>query len=133
MKLAIAIALLQTVANASVETPAPSLLRALPAGAVLTPDDLSGDGAAIARLAGRQTRRYMPAGAAVHPVDVRKPVVISRNALVRLRFEKGPLSITAEGRALSDGAAGESVRVMALRSKAIVTGVVAEAGIVDVQ
>lgn len=121
MNAMIAVALLQLVA-ASADPP--TLQRAAPAGAILDIQDMSGDEALIQSLAGKEARRFMPAGAIVRISDLREPLLVVRNRPVRVRFIKGSLSISAEGRALSDGALGESVRVMAPRSKLTITGVV---------
>jgi flagella basal body P-ring formation protein FlgA len=48
--------------------------------------------------------------------------LVKRNALVALEFVRGPLTIVAEGRALSAGAAGETVRVLNTTSKATISG-----------
>jgi flagella basal body P-ring formation protein FlgA len=109
------------------------LLRAAPAGAVLTSADLSGEPARIEELIGRQMRRSLPAGAAVTPADVRAPSLVLRNKLVRVQFVKGALSISSEGRALSTGSLGESVRVMSLPSKSTIEGVVVGPGVVQVR
>ena len=47
--------------------------------------------------------------------------VIGRNQIVRLRFQRGALQIDTEGRAMSDGAAGELIRVMNMGSRSTVT------------
>ncbi len=130
MKTLALIALMQAAVEAS---PAPALVRAQAAGAILAAEDLSGDPATVALLSGKQLRRFMPAGAAIRPADVRAPVLVARNALVRMQFVKGALSISAEGRALSSGALGEEVRVLALSSKSTIAGVVVGEGVVQVK
>lgn len=117
----------------AVPAEAPTLLRPLQAGVILTADDFDGEPSMIDELVGLETRRFMPAGSVVRPTDIRAPILVSRNSPVRLQFAKGALAISAEGRALSSGALGESVRVMSLYSKKTLVGVVAGEGLVQVR
>ncbi len=73
---------------------------------------------------GMELKRAIYAGAKISPKDVGPPTAIQRNALVTLEFKRGPLMITTEGRALAAGAVGDTVRVMNLNSKVILTAVV---------
>lgn len=130
MKALFLIALMQ---GAGADSAPPSLVRAQAAGAILAAGDLSGEPASIGELTGKQLRRFMPAGAVVRVSDVRAPVLVARNTLVRMQFVKGALTISAEGRALSNGALGEEVRVMALQSKSTIAGVVVGEGVVQVK
>ena len=106
-------------------------LRALPAGSVVTaadvrlarPDSRS-DVDALAAIIGKETRRLIPVGATLSDRDVRAETLVQRNDVVRMEFTKGALSMTAEGRALSSGAHGETVKVMNLESRTTVSAVV---------
>lgn len=109
-----------------------ALMRPVAAGEILSADDIAGDATAVGALVGKQVRRHMPAGAIVRPADVRAPLMVTRNAIVRMQFVRGALKISAEGRALSNGAYGDSVRVMSLSSRTTITGVVADEGMVEV-
>ena len=51
-----------------------------------------------------------------------------RNQIVRIAYDTGALRIEAEGRALSEGAAGDLVRVMNLSSRKTISAVVAADG-----
>lgn len=115
-------------------------LRALPAGSVVTAEDvrLVGPGGhsdvdALAAIVGKETRRLIPVGATLNDRDVRAETLVQRNGVVRMEFTKGALSITAEGRALSSGAHGEIVKVMNLESRVTVSAVVIGRGKVAVQ
>ncbi|MFN0024056.1 MAG: flagellar basal body P-ring formation chaperone FlgA [Parvularculaceae bacterium] len=126
-------------ALAAVETRAtllgPSLTRPLPAGAILAASDIqyAEAGAQLASsLVGKQTRRYLPLGAVLRASDIREPTLVVRNSVVRITFERGPLTIAASGRAMSDGALGETVRVLNLTSKATISAVVVARGVVKV-
>lgn len=120
-------------APSAAETHPPALARPVAAGEALTAGDFSGAAPSIAPLLGKEARRFLPAGAVVRVTDVREPVLVSRNSAVRMQFVKGPLTISADGRALSDGAFGESVRVLSLQSRTTIVGVVAGEGLVLVQ
>ncbi|MEX0308305.1 MAG: flagellar basal body P-ring formation chaperone FlgA [Ruegeria sp.] len=93
------------------------------AGAVRDPKMLIGQEARIALYPGRPIR----------PSDVGPPAIVDRNDLVTLVFDRIALSITAEGRALGRGAAGERIRVMNLASRATVTGVIRPDGQIEVK
>lgn len=102
-------------------------LATLRAGTILSAGDLMidrGDADAMSPLVGMQLKRTVYAGKPVTSADVGPPVVVERNAMVTLEFQRGPLVITTEGRALDAGAVGEAVRVMNLNSKIVLTAVV---------
>lgn len=65
--------------------------------------------------------------------DVRARFLVARNRLVRIEFVRGALTISAEGRSLSNGSEGDVVRVLNLGSRAIVNGVVVGVDRVAVQ
>ncbi len=92
-------------------------------GAVRRPEDLIGQEARVALYPGRPIR----------PADVGPPAIVDRNDLVTLVFDHVALSITAEGRALGRGAAGERIRVMNLASRTTVTGVIRPDGQIEVK
>jgi flagella basal body P-ring formation protein FlgA len=50
--------------------------------------------------------------------------LVKRNAIVVMEFVRGPLSIIAEGRALSAGAEGETVKVLNTSSRIAVSALV---------
>ena len=72
-------------------------------------------------------------GRPIRPADVGPPAIVDRNDLVTLVFDHVALSITAEGRALGRGAAGERIRVMNLASRTTVTGVIRPDGQIEVK
>lgn len=96
----------------------------LRAGAVLHESDLlveGGDRSSLEPFVGMELKRAVYAGKVITTNDIGLPTLIERNAIVTLEFERGPLLITTEGRALDAGAKGETVRVMNLSSKIILT------------
>lgn len=52
------------------------------------------------------------------------PVLVTRNSIVSMEYAFGQLMIRTEGRAMSQGRAGELVRIMNLNSKSIVAATV---------
>ncbi|MFN3527078.1 MAG: flagellar basal body P-ring formation chaperone FlgA, partial [Paracoccus sp. (in: a-proteobacteria)] len=70
---------------------------------------------------GMQTRITIFEGRPLHPTMLQPPRLINRNQIVRLSFQRSTLRIEAEGRALSDGAAGEVIRVMNMDSRSTVS------------
>ncbi|MBA84290.1 flagellar basal body P-ring formation chaperone FlgA [Thalassobius sp. S69A] len=75
-----------------------------------------------AALLGMETRVALYAGRPIRPGDVGPPAIIERNQIVLLTFNKGGLSIQAEGRALARAGAGDRVRVMNLESRSTIWG-----------
>ena len=92
-------------------------------GAVTDPNQLIGQEARVALYPGRPIRQG----------DTGPPALVDRNDLVVLVFDRSPLSITAEGRALGRGAAGDRIRVMNLSSRTTVTGLIRSDGQIEVK
>lgn len=110
-----------------------TLTRSLPAGAVIKPEDVAGTETDASVFVGKELRRYLPAGSILQSADLRPPTLVTRNRPVRLEYAKGPLLITAEGRALSSGAEGDAVQVINLTSRNVLTGIVIGADRVEVR
>jgi flagella basal body P-ring formation protein FlgA len=85
-----------------------------------------------ASLIGKSPRRAIRPGQPVRATDLREPVLVPKNSLIVLRLETDRMVLTAQGRALEDGASGQVIRVMNTKSNAIINGVVAESGTVRV-
>jgi len=110
------------------DVPVP-LARLLP-GTVLRESDLhmvripagrvpAGAVRAIADAVGKQLRYQAAAGAPLLAGALRSPRLVQRNARVLIIAESPGLALSAEGRALDDGAAGDHVRVLNTASRAI--------------
>ena len=92
-------------------------------------DRLSG---AVARRAdqavGMQLRQMVPAGAPFVLASLRPPVLVRKGAAVLIRIDRPGIALTAEGRALEPGGAGDAIRVLnplshaVLRARVIATG-----------
>jgi len=112
--------------------------RNIPAGSIITATDIvtPDDRFALRRavdIIGMETTRSLYKGQKINENELRTPTLISRNAIVQMEYIKGPMTISAEGRALDKGGLGDRVRVMNLVSKRIVTVIVTGADSVKAQ
>jgi flagella basal body P-ring formation protein FlgA len=132
------LALTQGVATA-VQTPV--LTRVVERGEVLSSDDFTTEekNAAQARGAiapqeadGMEATRRLSAGAAVRESDIMAPRLVRRGEPVTIYVRSSGLTITAMGRALGNGAAGDRVRVVADATSRTLDGVVEGSGAVRV-
>ncbi len=69
------------------------------------------------RLIGQSARRVLRSGVALREGDVRAPLLVTRNGLVTIVLRSGAMTLTAQGRAVDDGARGETIRVMNVQTK----------------
>lgn len=90
----------------------------------LTVTDVAVPGAlgADTDIVGLEARVMLYPGRPIRAGDVGPAALVERNEPVQLIYRQGRLTILAEGRALSRGAAGETVRVMNLASRITVSG-----------
>jgi flagella basal body P-ring formation protein FlgA len=126
-------------AAATVDTPV--LSRAVDKGQLLSEADFTlaplGAGAArgavaVAEASGMEAARRLQAGAPVRATDIIRPQLVRRGEPVTITVVDGGLRITAQGRALSNGAAGDLVRVVNLSSSRTLDGIVEKAGVVRI-
>lgn len=126
----------------TIEMPVP--VRRLQAGEIIDAEDLQWvslrDRRVSARavqqsdnLIGRVARRTLPAGVPINATDVKRPVLIDKGAAVTVILEAPNMQLSVRGRAMEDGAVGQSIRVANLESRAIVIGVVTPAGQVAIR
>lgn len=110
--------------------------RTLPAGTVITQDDLTVAANVAPALAdgmvGQETRITIYAGRPISANHLRRPRLINRNQMIPLIFQRGTLRIKAEGRALSEGSAGDTITVMNMASRTTVSARIAADGTVHV-
>jgi len=95
---------------------------------ILKPGDIPGAATDPAKVIGKEARVALYAGRPVLRSDLGPPAVIERNQIVQIIFERGGLSIIADGRSLSRAGVGERVRVMNMSSRNTVTGRVDASG-----
>lgn len=85
-----------------------------------------------ADLLGTSPRRGLRAGQAIRISEVGDPILVGKNQMVLLRVQTAAMQLTAQGRALEEGARGETIRVINTKSNTVVTGTVTDAGLVMV-
>lgn len=90
------------------------------ANVVTDPDDLIGS----------SPRRGLRAGQPVRISEVGEPLLVEKNQMVLLRVQTAAMQLTAQGRAMEDGARGESIRVINTKSNTVVTGTVTDTGLI---
>lgn len=79
-------------------------------------------------LDGMQTRRVLRAGEAVRLDDVRHPILVTKGQTVTMVFAAPGITLTATGKAMSEGGLGETVTVQNPVSFRQITGVVTASG-----
>jgi len=90
------------------------------AGALTRPEDALGMEARVVLYAGRPIR----------PEDLAPAALIDRNQTVTILFRRGTLTISAEGRALGRGTAGDRIKVMNLASRSTISGTIGPDGMI---
>lgn len=83
-------------------------------------------------LIGKMPRTGMRPNTPVRMADLITPAAISRGAQVTMIYQTGSLTITTQGRALSEAAIGQTIRVVNTASSRTVEGVVEAAGLVRI-
>ena len=125
-------------------SPVPVLRRAIMAGEVIRKDDIEiirtredriGRDVVTdpAKLIGTTPRQRLRAGEPIRDNDTRPPVLVARNSTVTIVLQTGYLRLTAQGKAIEDGAKGDTIRVTNLQSKKTIEAVVAGPDFVTVQ
>ena len=121
----------------------PVLNRALAPGVAIASGDLDvvkvrrdRIGADVAteavQLIGKTPRRSLRAGEPVRLADVQLPILVHKGDLVTIVLDTGSLQLTAQGKALDDGAKDMLVRVENTKSSRIVDATVSGPGTVAV-
>jgi flagella basal body P-ring formation protein FlgA len=84
------------------------------------------------KLIGMTPRRMVMADTPVQEGDVAQPLLVSRGDVVTITYAKGPITVTAKGRALEDGARGSSIRVVNSASSRSIDATVSDSDLVTV-
>ncbi len=124
-------------------TKAPRLAATLPAGAILTESDFefaevplatadAGGYADLSQLLGKQLVRQTRGGIMLKASDVTEPKVVTRNSLVTVVLNAGPMTLTVRGTALTTAAVGEPVDVLNTVTKKILHGIARADGTVEI-
>lgn len=118
------------------------LARSISRGEVLAHEDFVRGAAspAAARFAlraqdaaGKEARRALPAGATLRASDIGPPTLVRRGEALTLTLRSGRLTISAPGRALTDGAAGGLVRVVNLATDRTLEAHITAPGLAEVR
>jgi flagella basal body P-ring formation protein FlgA len=97
-------------------------------GTLPSTSSVSGLITSVGDLEGREARRLLRAGETVRVDDVRRPILVTKGSTVTMTFELPGVSLTAIGRAVSEGGLGESVTVLNPVSYRQITATVTGAG-----
>jgi flagella basal body P-ring formation protein FlgA len=101
--------------------------------ALIAANRLSGDYVFdIADLTGQAARRTLHPNRPIRSADLMPPIVVPKNKLVSMIYESGVMRVTARGRAMDDGGAGETITVLNTDSKRTVEAVIIDADTVSV-
>jgi len=73
-------------------------------------------------LVGMSVKRGLRPDDVIRVSDVERPILVERGALVTVTLSHGPLSLTAQGKALERGALGDVVQIVNKRSKSVFEG-----------
>ena len=117
--------------KAEVTPLAVKVTRNLRAGTILRESDLLFEGgfpeeiaAAKESFFGKEIKRTVYAGRPIFVEDTGNPTVVKRNDIIAIEFTKGALVISTDGRALDPGAVGDTIRIMNLKSRVILSAVI---------
>ena len=91
---------------------------------------LGGVAVSMSELDGKEARRFLQTGNAVRTDDVRRPVLVTKGSTVTMTFEEPGITLTAVGRATTEGGMGETVTITNPVSYRQITGVVTGPGTV---
>ena len=97
-------------------------MMALPAHTLRSPQD----------ILGMESRRILLGGRPVVAGSISEPLVVERGDMVTIILSSGGLNLSAPGKALEDGAKGQDVRIVNLKSNATLTAKVVTEGVVEV-
>ena len=84
-------------------------------------------------LIGMTPRRTITQGSPIQVSDILKPEAVTRGSLVTMIFDSGAMRLTAEGKALQNGAAGDTIRVLNTASNKTLQAMVTDNGDVIVK
>lgn len=79
---------------------------------------------AAEEIVGREAERRLAPGRPIRRADLRAPRLVRKGEVVTLLFQRAGIELTAQARALQDGAEGERIRAVNLDSERPVSGVV---------
>ncbi|WP_441237200.1 flagellar basal body P-ring formation chaperone FlgA [Bradyrhizobium sp. 930_D9_N1_4] len=95
--------------------------------------EITGEPASRDRTVGMQLRRPMRAGTPIRVADIVKPDFVTRDQSVTVIYQVPGIYLTTRGKALENGAEGDTVSVLNLQTKRTLAGVVTARGQITVQ
>ena len=75
-------------------------------------------------LNGMTPRRMVMAGKPIRDLELENPQIVTRGAAVTLVYKDGPMTLSARGKSMQDGARGDLVRVVNMNSNRSLEGIV---------
>ncbi len=85
-----------------------------------------------AELVGRTPRRTLRPGTPIRAGDVRVPTMVKKGTVITMSYRTAAMVLTTPGRALDDGALGDTIRVLNSQTKIVVDATVSGNGHVSV-
>jgi len=85
-----------------------------------------------ADLVGKAARRTLHPGRPLRVADLMAPIVVAKNKVVSMVYQSGAMQLTARGRAMGDGGAGDTIKVLNIDSKRTVDAVIVDNDTVNV-
>lgn len=101
-----------------------------PTDLALIESDVAGALSSVADAIGMEARVVLYAGRPIRPEDIGPAAVVARNQTVMIRFKRGTLVITVEGRSLGRGTVGDRILVMNLGSHSTISGTIGADGLI---
>ena len=92
------------------------------------PPTVSGLVTSMTELDGMQARRVLRAGEPLRGDDVRRPILVTKGSTVTMTFDAPGVTLTAVGKAMTEGGLGETVTILNPISYRQITGIVTGAG-----
>lgn len=86
-----------------------------------------------AQLVGQSLRRSLPAMRPLNSSDVILPTLVKKGDLLTVSLQRGSIHLTAQGRALENGAEGQIVKIMNTSSRQVLDAVVTGAQSVTIR
>lgn len=86
----------------------------------------------VSEVVGKEAKATLYPGRPILRGQLGPPAIVERNQLVKMIYAEGPLNISTEGRVLDRGGVGETIRVMNLSSRQVVTGEIEPDGTIRV-
>jgi flagella basal body P-ring formation protein FlgA len=121
----------------------PTLSRRLAKGEIITEHDITWVKARADRtqrnvivnaedIIGMTPKRGLQAERPIRATDIQRPVIVPKGSIVTIILKKPGMTLTATGRAMQNGADGETIRVNNAKTKRTIEAIVIGSGMVTV-